>query len=91
MERINHWNETNTNALIQGISGIAGNIINAKNNGAVISVQDQQIAALAQQTQAALLKSQTPQSSGLGAGGITTIVLVGVVFLAIVFMLHKFK
>jgi len=54
MEKINHWNESNTTALIEGISGIAGNIINKQKVGAAITSAEQQVANLSQQTLQAL-------------------------------------
>ncbi len=95
MERTNHWNEANTTAVIQQIGGIAGNLINKNNQGGTLTPEQQRLASLAQQTQIALANAQAQQNqapgSSLGSGGITTIVLVGGVFLLIVFLLFKFN
>jgi hypothetical protein len=87
MHLTNHWNEANTTALIQGISGVAGNIINKQKSGGSISGNDAQIAYLAQQTAAALAQAQQPnpvQSNNtlLYIGG-------GLALLLIVFIMYK--
>jgi len=93
MEKINHWNEANTTALIQGISGIAGNIIANKNAGNQISQGDAQVAYLAQQTAAALGQAnqqQTAAASGL-QGNTIIYIAAGIAIIIIGVVLFKKK
>ncbi len=51
-----NWSDQNTSALITGISGIAGQLLN-KNQGA-LTPEQQRVAQLAQQTANALAQAQ---------------------------------
>jgi len=78
----NHWNDQNTDSLIKGITGIAGQVIANKTAGKQLTAQEQQLAALAQQTVAALgqANSQTPTPTvpkGFGFDQNTVLLIVG--------------
>lgn len=99
MEKINHWSESNTNALIQGLSGIAGTIIDKKQSGQQVSSAENQIANLSQQTLQALglYNSQTSQqqqqiqSTGMKSNNTLLLVGGGVLLLVVLFMVFKRK
>lgn len=99
MEKINHWSESNTNALIQGLSGIAGTIIDKKQSGQQVSSAENQIANLSQQTLQALglYNSQTSQqqqqiqSTGIKSNNTLLLVGGGVLLLVVLFMVFKRK
>lgn len=83
----NHWNASNTNTLITGLSGIAGTLIAEKQAGQQLSPAANQLAAIAQQTAAAALAAQQPTPNPttnytpLILGGAGLVVLI-VLFLA---------
>jgi len=54
MERANHWSDENTQALIQGVTGVAGQLIQQKKSGGSLSAQENAVASLSEQTLKAL-------------------------------------
>lgn len=87
----NHWNDANTTALINGISGIAGNIIDDRNAGAYVSNQDAKLASLAEQTALALAQAnqanQNPEPTWMQKNGvILSFAAVGIIIIILVLL-----
>ncbi len=89
--RINHAIGAGGVAIIEQIGGLAGQALQMHQQGKQLSAQEKAMAMEAQRIQALLANQNTPAAGGLGAGGITSIVLLVGVFGLIVFLLYKFK
>lgn len=98
MEKTNHWSEANTTALIQGLGGLAGNIIDKKQSGGNVSNAENQIAGLSQQLLQTLglanqqqQQVQQPVKSGI-TGNTVILLIVGVLVVGILaFAIFKRK
>ena len=81
----------NVNQALDTVGGIANQLIAAKAAGQQLTANQQQIAANALAMQQALnQQAQQKPGSSLGAGGMTTVILLGGVALLVIFLVFKF-